>query len=124
MEKDYGSIKFENSIKDTFPYIESIILILDNNLAWWKKNYEDLEKEIANAAAKYSSRPIDVIIKLIIYQGPDEDVESVTWNSPAIEFDFIEAPSTLPKDIKQELGDIWDGHKLITDDNKLIILFE
>jgi hypothetical protein len=124
MKKEIGSVTFKNSIEDTFPYIESATIILDNNLPWWKKNYEDLEKEIANATSKFSSRSVDVLTKLIIYNGPDESVESVTWSSPAIEFTFIEAPSTLPKDIKKELEDTWNDHKLIASDNKLIILFE
>ena len=117
-------INFINSIKDTFPYVESAIVILDNNLTWWKKNFKKLEEDIANVAAKFSDRELDVRIRFTMYHGPDENVESVTWNGPAIEFDFVEGSTTLPSDIKNELGNTWNGHKLITDDNKLIALFE
>jgi len=125
MKKEYGTITFSNSIKDTFPYIESAIFVLDNNLNWWKKNYELLEEKIANIARGIADKPITIITLFTIYNGPDEKVESVKWTGPAIEFTFLETSSEFPKKVKKQLGEnTWEGHKLITEDNKLIILFE
>ena len=96
-------INFKNSVQDTFPYVEAAIIILDNNLVWWKKNFEKLEEDIANAASKFSDRDLDVRVRFTMYNGPDENVEAVTWNGPAIEFNFIEGSTNLPVDIKNEL---------------------
>jgi len=125
MKKEYGSITFTNSIKDTFPYIESAIIILDNNLNWWKKNYEILENKIANICRGIANKPITILTRFTIYSGADENVKSVKWNGPAIEFTFLETSFDFVEKVKQELGkNTWEGHKLIVEDNKLFILIE
>ena len=124
MEKKYNTVTFLNSIKDTFPYIESTIMILDNNLHWWKLNNEVLEKKIANVAAGIANKPVKIEVRFMVYNGPDENVESVKWSGPALEFTFVEKSTDFVKDIKDEIGNTWEGHKLIIDDNKLIIMFE
>ena len=124
MKKLIGSTTFTNSIKDTFPFIESAIVVLDNNLSWWRKNYEDLEEEIANEANGLADQPVNIITRFTVYSGPDENVESVKWNGPAIEFTFIEKSPNFVRDVKNAIGNNWKGHRLITDDNKLIVMFE
>ncbi len=125
MEKEYGTVTFLNSIKDTFPYIESAILVLDNNFNWWKKNYEVLEKLVANIARGIAEKPVQIRTRFTVYSGPDENVEAVKWSGPAIELTFFENSPEFVKKIKEQLGgNTWEGHKLITEDNKLIILFE
>jgi len=124
MKKRMGSSTFINSVKDTFPYIESAIVVLDNNLSWWKKNYESLEETIANEASGLAENPTEIKVRFTVYSGPDENVESVTWNGPAIELTFIEKSDKFVRDLKNRLGTSWEGHRLITDENKLIILFE
>ena len=124
MEQAYDSVTFEDSIKDTFPFVESTILKLDNNLAWWKKNYEKIEQLIAEKARDISSNPITIRTKLIIYNGPDENVKTVTWSGPALEFSFLETSSSFVRSVKKSIGNTWGGHKLITSENRLVILFE
>jgi len=125
MEKEYGTITFLNSIKDTFPFIESAIIILDNNLNWWKKNYKLLEEKIANISRGIANKPMTIRTRFTIYSGNDENVKSVKWNGPAIEFTFIETSSNFALDVKKQLGEnTWEGHKMITEDNKLFILIE
>jgi hypothetical protein len=124
MEKKYESVTFLNSIKDTFPYVESAIIVLDNNLNWWKKNYEVLEQQLSNAVRGIAKTPVEIRARFTVYSGPDENVKTVTWNGPAIEFTFFEQSPMLVEKVKNTLGNTWEGHKLITDDNKLIVLFE
>jgi len=124
MKKRIGATTFSNSVKDTFPYIESAIVVLDNNLSWWRKNYERLEDELANTANGVATEPVNIVTRFTVYSGPDEAVESVTWNGPAIEFTFIEKSSKFVRDVKIAIGKNWEGHRLITDDNKLIVMFE
>lgn len=125
MEKDFGTSVFLNSISDTFPYIESAIMILDNNLNWWKKNYSVLEQKIANIIGKISDETVNVRIRFTVYSGPDENVKSVKWSGPAIEFTFIETSDEFARKVKDELGqNTWEGHKLIVEDNNLYILIE
>ena len=124
MKKRIGATTFTNSIKDTFPFIESAIVILDNNLSQWRKNYEKLEELIANEANGLADKPVNVVTRFTVYSGPDENVESVTWNGPAIEFTFVEKSPGFVRDVKNAIGPNWEGHRLITDDNKLIVMFE
>lgn len=124
MEKQYDSVKFLNSIKDTFPYVESAIIVLDNNLNWWKKNYELLEQKLSNIARGLAKTPVEIRTRFTVYSGPDENVEAVTWNGPAIEFTFFEQSPVFVEKVKNQLGNTWEGHKVLTDDNKLFILFE
>lgn len=124
MKKRIGATTFSNSIKDTFPYIESSIIILDNNLSWWRKNYKQLEEELANTSNGVATEPVNIVTRFTIYTGPDEAVESVKLNGPAIEFTFVEKSSKFVRDVKNSLGKTWNGHRLITDDNKLIVMFE
>jgi len=123
MEKKYGSATFLNSIKDTFPYIESAIMIMDNNFNWWKSNYELLEGKIANEARGVADSPVKISTRFIIYSGPDENVDAVKWSGPAMEFSFVEDPLIADK-VKKSIGNLWEGHKVLTEDNKLIIMFE
>ena len=125
MEKDFGIITFLNSIQDTFPYIESAILVLDNKLNWWKKNYKTLEEKIANISAEIANENKSVSVRFTIYNGPDENVQSVKWSGPAIEFTFIETSNDFANKVKNKLGEnTWEGHKMFVDDNKLFILIE
>ncbi len=124
MEKEYGTVTFLNSIEDTFPYIESTVMILDNNFNWWKKNYEKLESLIANEARGFSDKNVEIETRFIIYNGQDENVEMVKWSGPAIEFTFVESSSSLIDDIKKSIGNIWEGHKVITYENRLIVMIE
>jgi hypothetical protein len=125
MEKEYGTITFLNSIKDTFPFIESTIIVLDNNFNWWKKNYEILEEKLANISSGIADKPIEILTRFTIYNGEDENVKAVKWNGPAIEFTFLETSSEFAIKVKNQLGkSTWEGHKLITEDNKLFILIE
>jgi len=124
MEKEYGTVTFLNSIKDTFPYVESAIVVLDNNLRWWKNNYQVLEQKLANEAAGVAKEPVNIRTRFTVYSGPDEAVESVRWSGPAIEFTFLEKSPNFVKEVQQKLGNNWEGHRTITDDNKLIVLFE
>jgi hypothetical protein len=124
MEKEYGTVTYLNSIKDTFPYIESAIVVLDNNLRWWKNNYEVLEQQLANEIRGIADEPIKIRTRFTVYSGPDEAVQTVVWSGPAIEFTLLEASPMLVKKVQQKLGNNWNGHRVITDENKLIILFE
>lgn len=124
MEKEYGSVTFLNSVKDTFPYIESAIMILDNNLNWWKSNYKILEELIANEVRGAASSPLKINVRFIIYNGPDENVQYVKWSGPAIEFTIVEGSLQIVDKVKKSLGNLWEGHKVLTDENKIIIMFE
>jgi hypothetical protein len=125
MEKNFGTVTFTNSIADTFPYIESAIFVLDNNLNWWKKNYKVLEEKIANIIRGVADTDTKVLVRFIIYNGPDEIVKSVTWNGPAIEFTFLETSDKFAKKVCEQLGEkTWEGHKIITENNKLYVLIE
>jgi len=124
MKKRIGATTFNNSVKDTFPYIESAIIILDNNLAWWRKNYQVLEERLANEANGLANESVTVVTRFTVYSGPDENVEYVKWNGPAIEFTFLEKSPNFVRDLKNKIGNQWEGHRLITDDNKLIVMFE
>ena len=125
MEKEYGSVTYLNSIQDTFPYIESAIIILDNNLNWWKKNYKVLEEKISNIANGLINKPTKVNIRFTIYNGQDDNVQSVKWTGPAIEFTFLETSDQFANDVKTKLGgNTWEGHKLISENNTLYVLIE
>ena len=124
MEKEFGIVTFKNSIQDTFPYVEAAIVILDNNLNWWKQNFGKLEELIANEAAGIADNPVNIRTRFTVYSGPDEAVDTVIWSGPAIEFTFIEKSSDFVRQLKNSIGNTWEGHRLITDDNKLITLFE
>jgi len=124
MENKIGSTTFKTSVNDTFPYIESTIIKLDNNLEWWKKNYKELEELVANEVNGIISKPIEIKIRFIIYNGPDENVYNVEWNGPAIEFLFMETSDRFALKVKNKIGTNWKGRRLVTDENKLIILFE
>jgi hypothetical protein len=113
-----------NTIEDTFPLIEKSILVLDKYLPWWKNNYKSFENLINNKISKLTEDIIDIKINFIFYSGPDDYVKSVTLNSPAFEFVFLETSSTFVKELKKSIGKTWEGRRLITDENKLIILFE
>jgi len=119
-----NSENYLNSINDTFPFIEKSILVLDKYLPWWKNNYKSLEALINNKISKLTENEIDIKINFIFYSGPDDYVKSVSLNCPAFEFVFLETTSTLVKEIKKSIGKTWEGRRLITDENKLIILFE
>lgn len=126
MEKEYfNTVTFINSIQDTFPYIESAILILDNRLNWWKKNHDILEKKIANIVSGLSDKSISIKTRFTIYSGTDENVKSVKWTGPAIEFVFLETSNEFSNNVKKQLGGkTWEGHKMISEDNKLYIMIE
>jgi len=124
MEAKYNSVNFTSSIKDTFPFIESTIMILDNKLQWWKKKYEELELAIANETMALVKEPIDVKPRFVIYNGTDDSVEAVKISKPAIEFTFIEGTSDIPKKIQTSMNKNWEGHRILTEDNKLYVLFE
>ena len=122
MEKGH-TINFLNNVQDTFPYIESALFKIDNNFDWWKTNAKDLQQHISNISTELIQEPLDIKINFVIYNGPDENVESVTWNAPAVEFTFIEASDKLVRNIAQKLGNTWRGHKLNVKDNKIYIMF-
>jgi len=124
MEKEYGTVTLLNSIKDTFPYVESAIMILDNNFNWWKANYETFEEVLANEVRGVAKEPVQIRVRFTVYSGPDENVQVVKWNGPAIEFTFIETSPDVVLKIKNNIGNTWEGHKLMTEDNKLFVLFE
>lgn len=124
MQKEYGSVKFLSSIKDTFPYVESAIYILDNNLNWWKQNSQILEEIIANEARGIANSNVEIVTRFTIYSGTDDVVKSVKWTGPAIEFNFIETSNDFVNKIKESIGTTWQGHRVLTEDNKLYIMFE
>lgn len=124
MEKKLETVTFLNTIKDTFPYVESTIIILDNKLGWWKKNGELFEQELANEIRGLASTPIDVRTRLIIYSGPEQQVQAVQRIGPALEFTLQEVSSEFVLKVKNKIGNTWNGHRLITDENKLIVMFE
>lgn len=124
MKKEYGTVTFLNSIKDTFPYIESAIVVLDNNLRWWKNNYEVLEQKLANEIRGIANEPLEIRTRFTIYNGPDEVVKSVIWSGPAIEFTLLDVSPITVKKVQESIGNNWEGHRVITDDDKLYVLFQ
>ena len=123
MEKEFSTVILLNSIKDTFPYIENTILILDNKLNWWKKNYKEFEQLLSNKIAAETSTNINIRTKFIIYNGPDE-IETVEWSGPALEFTVEETSSIIVEKIINDIGNSWEGHRVISNDNKIIVMFE
>ena len=120
-----NTVNFISSIKDTFPYIESTIIKLDNNYDWWKKNAIKLEDELSNEIRAIADSPITINTKLIIYNGKDDDVQAVRWSAPAIQFTFPEVSLDFMKKLKSKLGgNTWNGHNTFIEDNNLIVLFE
>lgn len=124
MEKQIGSVIYNDSIKDTFPFIESTIIKLDNNLGWWQKNYEILEDKMANIVSGVVDSPVNIRTRFTIYNGTDDSVETVEWNGPALEFTFIETSPSVIEKVKNKLGGNWEGHRILTEENKLYVLFE
>jgi len=116
-----GNVQFINTTEDQFPYIEAAINSLDNNLNWWKSNWENIENTLMNAWTKSSSEPVRIKTHFTIYAGPDDTVKDIKWTGPAIEYTFIGVNSLT--DMKKHIGNILEGHKVIFEGNKVIILF-
>lgn len=114
---------FKNNTEDVFPYVESAIDILDENLNWWKQNWEDLEDDIKDALAEVGDKDATINVRFIVFNGEDETTSDVIWHGPAIEYEFSSDDETV-KQIAEILGDTWNGHKILKQDNRLIILFE
>lgn len=114
---------FKSNTEDVFPYIESAINILDENLNWWKQIWEDLEDDIKDALAEVGDKNATIDVRFIIFNGEDETTSDVIWHGPAIEYEFSSNEDTVKK-IAKEIGDTWNGHKVLRQDNRLIIMFE
>lgn len=111
---------FENTTEDIFPYIESTIDILDDNLNWWKENYNKLEDDIRDAI-KAKEEDTDIKVRFIIFNGRSE--EDIVWHGPAIEYK-MSVPEEIVEHVKESMGETWNGHKVIHVNNKLIVMFE
>lgn len=114
---------FQNSTEDIFPYVESTIDALDENLNWWKNNFEELETDIKNAMNEVGEKDEYVSARFIIYHGEAEETPDVIWHGPAIQYTFTCDDNSVEK-IHEILGDTWNGHKVFLDGRSLIIMFE
>jgi len=118
-----GNVQFINTTEDQFPYIEAAISSLDNNLNWWKSNWENMENTLMNAYTKVSSSPTKIRTRFTIYNGSDDVAKDIKWTGPAIEYTFVNANSGDIQEMKKHIGNILEGHKVIFKDNTVTILF-
>lgn len=118
-------IKFLASTRDVFPYIESAINTLDTNFNWWKRNWEELERKLVTNIIKITDgKSVKIIPRFMIYNGPDEKTPDIIWHGPAIQYIFDKLSSNKVKELQNLLGgNTWKGHKLIVQDDTLIVLF-
>jgi len=123
------NIEFLNNTEDQFPYIEAAISSLDSNLNWWKENWSTIESDLLSAYGKSASTAmsisgnVKVRTRFTIYNGTDDVVSSVKWTGPAIEYTFLNADNKAMQEMKNNIGNILKGHKVIVEGNKVIILF-
>ncbi|MFW6311894.1 MAG: hypothetical protein ACOC1K_06635 [Nanoarchaeota archaeon] len=122
------SVNIKRSIRDTFPFIENTIFILDKYFEWWKNNYKNLEQEIIEAINNIDENAdVEIQSRFIIFEGNREDIPSVLWRGPAIELTLKGFNSFKIRELKETLENneaSWEGHRTFTNDNKLIIMFE
>ena len=114
---------FENSTQDIFPYVESAIDILDENLNWWKENWESLEDAIYEALKSNGEEDSRIKVRFIIFNGKAEETTDVTWHGPAIQYTIFTSDDIVDS-VQEALGDTWNGHKVLQVDNRLIVMFE
>lgn len=121
---DQKEILFINDIKDTFPYIESTIQVLDDNLAWWKVNAPKLEEKITQTIQdELNINSTEIDTDFFIYNGPDEEVQSVKFKAPALRISFPDLTDEEVFKIKEKLGNEWEGKRVYQEVNNLIVLF-
>ena len=121
-----------NSTEDQFPYIEAAIDILDTNLKWWKKNFQEIESffdnELKVELKKGFELPSDkrnIRVDFTIYNGIEETTSDVKYNGPAITYTFNDVPSDVVNVIRKKLVDtnLLEGKKTFIERNKIIIMF-
>jgi len=123
--KDVGGVTFTNDTLDQFPYIEATINSLDNNFNWWKENWKTLEQLIAQNLKKINKETTNIQIssRFTVFHGHDQKAKNIIWTGPSIVYTFENATAEIVSKIKDEFGDLYDGHKIFVDDNQLIVLF-
>jgi hypothetical protein len=122
---------FINNTQDQFPYIESAISIMDNNLKWWQKNWENVQSKIEELLPKAIDDAFEqagnntIKTHFTIYTGKDPRSAEVLHNGPAIEYIIKNVSNSVIKNLIKALTDdgILKGHKMFSSDNKLIVMF-
>lgn len=127
-ERNVSGVIFSNSTEDQFPYVEAALNSIDNNFNWWKENWLALEQLIAqqlNIAANDNEQKGQVSIssRFTVFHGHDEKDPKIIWNGPAIVYSIKGTTPTVVMAVKQAFGGIYNAHKMIANNNDLIILF-
>jgi len=122
-----GEGKFINKTKDQFPYVESVINVLDNNFNWWKNNWKELEEDINHNLNKLISNNTDIKIfsRFTIFHGNDDEVQDVVWTGPAIVYTFKGTTTDIIEQLRDLLteSNLYKGHRVFVYEDQLIILF-
>jgi len=108
---------------DAFPYIESAIRILDDNLTWWKANYKAWDQHLLSTVESVNPNAT-IEAKFIIYNGPDERLVDIKRHQPAIKYTIENITVEEAQDIGDKLGESWEGHHIFTHDEDIIVLIE
>lgn len=115
--------EFLKPTDDTFPYIESTIRILDDNLTWWKANADEFDKYLLSIVSSINSNAT-IEAKFIIYNGPDERLNDIKRHQPAIKYTIENISLEEAQEIGDKIGDNWKGHNIFTHDEDIIVLIE
>jgi len=118
--------EFLNSTEDQFPYIDAAINSMDNNYKWWKEHWADLEQMVAQYLDKamkdsFEIKKVKVSSRFTMFHGNDQKAKDVVWTGPAIVYTFMGASTGIVSAIKTQFGGIYEGHKIFTDKDQLII---
>jgi|GEM_PF-5060465 len=122
---------FENNTEDQFPYIEAAIAIMDSNLKWWQKNWEDIQSKIEEILPKAAEQNFEhlkgnkIKTHFVIYTGKDPKSPDVKYTGPAIEYIFINSSNAVVRSVMKLLdaSGLVKGHKMFVEDNTLTIMF-
>jgi hypothetical protein len=115
--------EFLKPTQDTFPYIESTLRILDDNLNWWKAHHDEFDEHLLAVVSEVNPNAT-IEAKFIIYNGPDERVNDVKRHQPAIKFTIENVTPEETQEIGDKLGKEWKGHVIFTHDEDIIVLIE
>jgi hypothetical protein len=118
------ALEFIDNTLDTFPYIESTIRILDDNLNWWKANYKGFESKLSKAVGKISKEKVRVESLFIIYNGPEERNPDIKRATPAIKYTLNDLDLDQISQVADLIGGDWEGHIIEHHDDDIIVLFE
>lgn len=116
-------VDFLKLTEDTFPYIESTIRILDDNLNWWKAHADEFDKYLLSIVSDINNNAT-IESKFIIYNGPDERLTDIKRHQPALKYTIENITIEEAQEIGDKIGDNWEGHTIFTHDEDIIVLIE